>query len=212
MPKEQTTIATVSFHADELCLNFVNTVDYWGREERRDYLTCYDDLITWSRRIGLIDRSRADRLTDAARQAPDEAARAHALAVALRDCLYRLFRAVIEGRPPAEADLELFNRYVGPALNRQRLEAIEGRFQLVPVSGGDQLHSLLDPVVASAVEVLTSDQLDRIKSCSNPECGWLFLDSSRNRSRRWCDMADCGNRAKANRFYKRKKNSLNTES
>jgi predicted RNA-binding Zn ribbon-like protein len=64
---------------------------------------------------------------------------------------------------------------------------------------------MLAPIVKSAADLLLSDMLDRVKQCEGDPCGWLFLDTSRNRSRRWCSMEDCGNRAKARRFYQRKK-------
>ena len=63
---------------------------------------------------------------------------------------------------------------------------------------------MLGPVARSAAELLTSDRLDRLRQCESEKgCGWLFVDGSRNRSRRWCDMSDCGNRAKARRFHRR---------
>jgi predicted RNA-binding Zn ribbon-like protein len=67
-----------------------------------------------------------------------------------------------------------------------------------------QLDWILNPIIRSAADVLLSDDLRRIKACADPACGWLFIDVSRNQSRRWCDMKDCGNRAKATRFYQKK--------
>jgi predicted RNA-binding Zn ribbon-like protein len=66
------------------------------------------------------------------------------------------------------------------------------------------LEWILNPIFRSATDILVSDELKRIKACADPDCGWLFIDVSRNKSRRWCDMQDCGNRAKASRFYKKK--------
>jgi predicted RNA-binding Zn ribbon-like protein len=59
----------------------------------------------------------------------------------------------------------------------------------------------LEPVIQSAADLLISGNLDRLKRCSNPMCGWLYYDTSKNNSRRWCCMKTCGNRAKANKFY-----------
>ena len=74
-------------------------------------------------------------------------------------------------------------------------------------SFGDKnsLDWMINPIIRSAADLLVSDELKRVKKCADPQCGWLFLDVSRNKSRRWCNMKDCGNRAKARRFYKRKK-------
>jgi len=73
-------------------------------------------------------------------------------------------------------------------------------------TNGDKsrLDWILNPVIRSAAEVLVSDDLQNIKSCADPACGWLFLDVSRNKRRRWCDIQDCGNRAKASHFYRKK--------
>jgi predicted RNA-binding Zn ribbon-like protein len=62
------------------------------------------------------------------------------------------------------------------------------------------------PVVRSAAELLTSPHLlDRLGQCADPQCGWLFLDTSKSRTRKWCDINDCGNRAKQRRFQKKKR-------
>ena len=70
-----------------------------------------------------------------------------------------------------------------------------------------KLDQMLWPIIRSAAELLTSDKLDRVCECPGENCGWLFIDMSRNRSRRWCDMKDCGNRAKARRHYRKTKAS-----
>jgi len=70
---------------------------------------------------------------------------------------------------------------------------------------GEELDSMLWPIVRDAAELLTSRDFDRVTECSGSDCTWLFADKSRNRSRRWCDMAECGNRSKARRFYRRQK-------
>ena len=62
----------------------------------------------------------------------------------------------------------------------------------------------LDPIIKSAADLLVSPELKRVKQCADDACGWLFMDKSRNNSRRWCSMKDCGNRAKAHRHYLRK--------
>jgi predicted RNA-binding Zn ribbon-like protein len=66
------------------------------------------------------------------------------------------------------------------------------------------LEWILNPIIHSAADLMISQELRKVKKCGDPVCGWLFLDISRNQSRRWCDMQDCGNRAKASRFYQKK--------
>ena len=87
---------------------------------------------------------------------------------------------------------------------RDALSARDGGFAWAAGAPGTPLRRPLWPVLWSAADLLTSDRLARVRSCGDPRCGWLFLDTSRNRSRRWCDMADCGNRAKARRHYARR--------
>ena len=71
-------------------------------------------------------------------------------------------------------------------------------------AGGTKFAKLLGPVVWSAAELLTSGKTDQVKCCASETCGWLFLDNTKNHSRRWCDMADCGSHAKAKRYYRKK--------
>jgi predicted RNA-binding Zn ribbon-like protein len=88
---------------------------------------------------------------------------------------------------------------------------------VVPRAGGfewkwagdeDALDRMVWPVARSAADVLVSDEGSRVRRCAGESCHWFFLDSGRNRSRRWCDMRDCGNRAKARRLNARKKASF----
>ncbi len=67
------------------------------------------------------------------------------------------------------------------------------------------LDRVLWPIIRSAAQLLIADELSRLKLCDADDCGWLFVDGSRNRSRRWCDMSDCGNRAKARRYRERQR-------
>jgi predicted RNA-binding Zn ribbon-like protein len=66
-----------------------------------------------------------------------------------------------------------------------------------------ELDRMLWPLATSALSLLLSEEVGRIKECAADDCHWLFLDSSRNQSRRWCDMKACGNRAKARHYYHR---------
>ena len=126
-------------------------------------------------------------------------------AVELREAIYRLVVAQVHGRPAAVGDLVLLNRELGHALAHAELVAAGDGYDW---GWGDQvapLDALLWPVARSAAELLTTPHLlARVGQCADDRgCGWLFVDTSRNRSRRWCDMRDCGNRAKQRRYYLR---------
>ena len=81
----------------------------------------------------------------------------------------------------------------------------EGTYQWQMPAGKIDLDGILWRILWEAADLLTSDRLAQVKLCAGEDCGWLFLDASRNQSRRWCSMSDCGNRAKAKRYYRRHK-------
>lgn len=188
-----------------LCLDFVNTVSWGGVERRNERLQSYGDLIRWAREAGLLTPTAAARLTRAAEAAPARAARALADAHALREALHQVFAARAAGRaPPSDATATL-NRFLGRALGRLRLRAAADGCSWTFPEESDEPDRVLWPVAWSAAELLTSDDAGAIRMCAGERCGWLFLDRSRNRSRRWCDMRVCGNAAKVRRFYARRK-------
>jgi predicted RNA-binding Zn ribbon-like protein len=100
--------------------------------------------------------------------------------------------------------LRLLNETLEQAPLRFEVQYEQSGFSGKRMPVGSEFGSVLGPVVWSAAELLTSENLDRIKQCADDRCGWLFLDNTKNRSRRWCDMGDCGSRAKAKRYYQRK--------
>lgn len=182
-----------------LCLDLINTVSWRRGANRRDDLTTAADLISWAEKAGLLPPGDA-RLWDA-----DPAAGRRILeqTVTVRELLFRLFSAVAAGNPPAAQDLEDFNDRLGQSLARIRLVQRANGYAWAFHPGQKPLERILDPVLRSAADLLVSPDLQRLKICADHSCGWLFFDMSRNRSRRWCDMRDCGNRAKARRYYRR---------
>jgi len=180
-----------------LSLDFANTVDDRLSEHPTETLISYDRFLTWAVENNIVDQSTADDLTKT------ETDPEHALKRVreLRELLYRLLSAAARKKRVAEEDLDLFNRYLAEAMSNVRITQTEGGFDWFCCPGGGGSESILYLIVKSTADLLVSDQLDRIRVCADPECGWLFLDSSRNRSRRWCSMDSCGNRAKARRFY-----------
>jgi predicted RNA-binding Zn ribbon-like protein len=193
------------FSGGRLCLDFVNTVSA-TRATPKERLNTYGDLVSWGRQAGLLDERDAQHLNQLARRRPDEAARVLAGAVAVREALFRIFCAAPECGPQRPDDMNTFNAALSRALAHVRLEATpEG---CVNEWAGDAgaLDRMLWPVLRSAMDVLTSqEERERVHKCESPTCDWLFIDTSRNHTRRWCDMKSCGNRAKARRYYERHK-------
>jgi predicted RNA-binding Zn ribbon-like protein len=187
-----------------LCLDFVNTVDSYGCADPGEYLNTYHDLIAWSRHVGTIADYEAKTLSRRAARHTAEAKSAHGRAIELREVLYRIFTMALEGKPDIQKDLAVFNDHLSRTMIQSQIVKTKDGFYWDMTGKREKLDSILNPVVRSAADLLVSEEIGRVKRCADPICGWLFLDISRNRSRRWCDMRDCGNRAKASRFYKKK--------
>jgi predicted RNA-binding Zn ribbon-like protein len=185
-----------------LALDFVNT-----RSGPRtgpaddDILHGYDDLLAWAGHVGeLTDPVRA-RLRRMGRDDPEGARVAYRRAIRVRDELDRLFRTAAGGRNPSHQQLAGLRDHELDALAQAELVSHDGRFRWAwtgPLDLGRPLWS----VVHAAVELLTSGPLDRIKGCAR--CRFLFLDESKNRSRRWCSMDDCGTDEKISRYLARR--------
>jgi len=188
-----------------LALDFVNTVDWRGDPtRRRDLLVTFEDLLAWGKAAKVLTAGAVRAMSAAARQDQARARRCLRRARRLREVLARVLGAAGRDTPPAARDVGRLNVFLGAALKRRRLEIRRTAF----VWGwadeeGDPFDSLLWPIVLAAAELLASDRRTQIHECGGEGCGWLFLDTSRNRRRRWCTMQGCGNRAKARRFYER---------
>jgi predicted RNA-binding Zn ribbon-like protein len=193
------------------CLDFVNTVG--GRVDagrgrgavRADKLVTYADLLAWSAHAGLTAGAPARALRPLARRRPREAARVLARAKRLRESLYRVLRALMEGRRPPATELDALNAELSAARGQDRLVAGPDGLRWRSPDAGGHLESVLWPVVRAAAALLTSGDRSRLRQCGGERCGWLFLDRSRNHSRQWCTMQDCGNVSKVRRFRQRRR-------
>lgn len=192
-------------NAGALCLSFANAFGIGANGKHEEMLREYADLIGWARTLEVIDVASAESLLYEARQRPEEAAAVLESAWALRKVIYNIFASLAHEKSPEAADLDALNRALGGSLTHQRIVSQEDGFDW-GWEDAAALDQVLWPVIRDAADLLTSDSLDRVGRCANVrDCGWLFLDTSRNRSRRWCSMETCGNRAKAMRHYHRAK-------
>jgi len=181
-----------------LCLDFVNTVEWRGAPERAERLTNYAELLAWAEAAGAIDRRTRIRLDGAAKARPQAAAAQLAAAIELRETFAGLLAP-----DPRLLLLDRLNAWLARAPERTRIAASAQSYVWAASRERDDLAAPLWPVVWSAADLLTSGQAQRVRSCSDRRCAWLFLDISRTRRRRWCSMEGCGNRAKARRHYRR---------
>lgn len=184
-------MAVIEHVGNALCLDFANTVNVrWSPE--RDWLRTPEELETWSASLGRPVSVPAgpgggiDAELERMRQ--------------VRDALYRVFSPLAAGIDPDRSALDLLARVHAEGARHGTLERASGGFSW-SWAGTRTPRVLLWEVAASAVDLLTRGPLDRLGEC--PSCGWLFLDTSRNRQRRWCSMATCGSRDKAQRYYAR---------
>jgi predicted RNA-binding Zn ribbon-like protein len=136
---------------------------------------------------------------------PPAAATALANAIAVRDLLVSIFAGIANSRSVSSQRLSALNTALALAPGLLRVHKDSERIEREWTSAADGLQKVLFAVLASAAELLASDRLGRIRECGSADCTWLFVDESRNRSRRWCDMTACGNRMKARRHYQRAK-------
>jgi predicted RNA-binding Zn ribbon-like protein len=184
-----------------LCLDFVNTVSWRGTDEPRDHFDTFADLVRWAEHAGALPRRRARAVRRIARSHPRQAQRALTRARALRDAMHRIMVAWKKATVPRACDRALLN---GCAPPRKGIDWRRG--EVVWSTGASPgLESVLWPIVWSAADLLIGGERRRLRSCGSRVCGWLFYDESRGNRRRWCSMSDCGNRAKARRFYARER-------
>jgi predicted RNA-binding Zn ribbon-like protein len=186
-------------------LDFVNTVGGTRQVQPKEHLHSFADLVAWSSQSGILTPAEAKALGREAQAHPADAARALERARTFRELLYLLLLALVEGRPAPLAELATLDQEVKRAQAGRRLRATGGVYAWTApdVALAD---SVVPRLALAAVELFTGEALKRVRVCealSANGCGWLFVDETRNHSRRWCDMATCGNQHKARRHYAR---------
>jgi predicted RNA-binding Zn ribbon-like protein len=180
-------------------VDFANTVEWRGDPEALgERLTDYREFLLWAEAAGLIDAAGHRRLVAEASRRPAASRRVVREAIALREAL----AAVLAGdRGRALATL---NAALAAMRFSYRLETTGDGLRAVATGDVDALRAPLAQLVQDIVAFLASDRLARVGHCADHRCGWFFVDTSRNHTRLWCDMADCGNNAKARAFYRRR--------
>ena len=189
--------------ADALrALAFVNTLSGRATAAPVDRLVSYQALADWAREAGLLKADDAERLLARARRRAAESDRIVARARGLREALHEMFGAMSAGRTTPAPTLDALTAHLSHWYAHGRLVPDGDRLQWVPV-GGDDLERPLWEVARAASRLVTSPLLARVRACAAEDCGWWFIDDTKNHSRRWCDMKICGNRDKVRRFRAR---------
>ena len=200
-------VANMALVGGRPVVDFVNTLSDRALAQPLERLATYGDLLHWCVReeiFGSAERTRLERL---AASHPRKAADALSRVRGLRELLFQMFSATTDGHVPASEALDEFTTLLAEAAKYRRLEPADGGLRWHWSRGDDELDWMLWPLAWSASELLGSEDLGRLKECAQDDCRWIFLDLSKNRSRRWCTMEECGNRAKARRHYEKSRKS-----
>lgn len=188
-----------------LCLEFANTADWHAAAQPIESLHSYTDLLAWAQAQHLLASEEQATLAHLAATEPVAAAHVLARALALREAIYRIFVAHAAATTPPADDITCLNGELAAALPYLEVQPHPPGYRWEWGARADTLAAVLRPIVLSAANLLTSTQLDRVKQCEDDRgCGFLFIDTSKNRSRRWCSMESCGNRAKVQRHRQRR--------
>jgi predicted RNA-binding Zn ribbon-like protein len=203
-------ISSIKLLGGRPCLDFVNTIG--GRKNRKgfdsftireDKLNDYVDLLAWGLHTRLLSQSEVQKLMRESLRNPSEANAVWKRGISLRETIYRIALGALQNRRPKQTDLEILNHELNLAHSRLMLAAAKKGFVWEWDNQDVALDRILWLVADSAAEMLTTADLTRLRQCPGEDCGWLFDDTTRNRSRQWCDMKDCGNIAKVRRFRSR---------
>jgi predicted RNA-binding Zn ribbon-like protein len=187
---------------DQRVLAFLNTLSARPTATPVERLLSYDALVNWAQEQHAVSAPAAERLLAHGRKHPHQAALALTRARELREALYSLMSALDAGREPAPPVLETISAFVASAYAHGRLVPHDGALQWVS-SADDEVDRVGWEIARAAGRLVVSRRLGRVRPCAAGDCGWWFVDDTKNRSRRWCDMKICGNREKIRRFRKR---------
>lgn len=202
------------FIAGDLGLDFVNTVGGWIDHDTntdiagyqhtvlRDKLQTYNDLLVWGLAANLISEDERRRLASLAARRPQAAEEVLERAIRLRRAFYRMLTGKSSNTVTLASDLAAINAELSRARSQQRIYPSAQAFAYGWATD-DALDRILWPVAIAGCALLTGKDRARLRQCQGDDCGWLFLDTSRNRSRTWCSMGDCGNVAKVRRYRAR---------
>lgn len=184
-------------------LDFANTAGWHASEDRLEHLTSYEEWLAWLRRYDRSFAAVATPLAKGAARHPGPAARALGQVIAGRELIFRIFSAIAHRRSPAPEDLDALHQARVTALSSAAPRWERGRLTLHWKERSADLLAPLQPILLSATDLLTSPEIEQLRQCANHPCGWLFLDQSKNGSRRWCSSGDCGNLTRVRRFRSR---------
>ncbi len=187
----------------DLAVEFANTLA-WRGSVPDESLHSMADLLAWLSANKAVPPSAISELGKSFEAHPQQSRVVFGDVIEIRESIHRLLSRIASSSPIANEDFHRLNKALGDSAPRTFLERTNGAFgwriETKPTAAG-----ILAAVLWSAADILVGPDSARVRECANDRCLWLFLDDSKNGSRRWCSMQACGNRAKAHRHYQRKK-------
>lgn len=184
-------------------MNFINTVHGRNEVPLRDYLFHILDLISWAQKLEVISPKDAKKLENHANSGIVKGLEFFNHAINLRELLYRIFHSVSLKKDISGDDLNAFNKILSSHFSHVKLNYENKLFNVEHEHPDNQYYKIISPVINDAYSLLLLNNTERIKEC--PSCGWLFLDTTKNGKRRWCNMKTCGSNIKALDWYYRQK-------
>lgn len=191
-------MAVFSHISGDPVLDLINTVE-WRLDDaqREEDLTSYDVLLTWCHESDLLTSDEQARLVDLAASEPADAQGELDAVITLRESAYEaLFHA------DQDAAAHVAGAY-REALDTASLALRSGAWAWV--DGDLTLATPRHRIARGLVRLMSRDDLDRLHQCEDAACGWVYLDTSPRRNRRWCVTSDCGDRNRARAYYARQK-------
>lgn len=188
--------------------DFTNTISNRNDPDYFDYLTTYDDFIQWTDKIGLLPKGKLQAIVAFSKRHARKSADTMKMVIETREVIFKLFSSLARHRKADREALDALNGFLSEALSNMCIEI--GRAEVATsfrVSDKTILKEPLYVLIKNAFDILSTQSFERIKEC--PTCKWLFLDTTKNGKRRWCNMQVCGSNDKARRYYHRKKKSVN---
>jgi predicted RNA-binding Zn ribbon-like protein len=188
-------------HAGHPALELVNTLDMRFSAQTVDLIPTYKDLLRLTTQLQLLTAEQARKL---GRTVGEEEARRVLVSTAeLREALAKLLYGRIDGTRPPAGQLQILEQQFHSAALHRRLLAGDAHLEWSWSGVERQAEIPLWMLAQAASDLLVSSDAELVKDCGDPTCRWLFLDVSKNHTRRWCDMKTCGNRMKARRHHAR---------
>ena len=197
--RDTSAVSQFSFVAGATCLDFTNTLGGLRGLRTQEYLRSYSDLLAWGVAAHVLSAESQKALAYLAHARRPEAEAVLARAHRLREAIYAIVISLLGGAHPTLSDVEVLHGELAYAFAHLGLGYTNGGFAWRWEGDETALDSVLWPIARSAADLLLADAAALVRQCSSDTCSWLFIDGTKNHSRRWCDMRGCGNRAKVRR-------------